>query len=180
MPFSKTFNAFTLRVVVPLDAAHAASFEYAKRITPAFGFTHVLRCLYFALAILYNGFPSGTTGVAQISFEELNTRLAHTILLHDLCWSTIPEGLTHHAHAMTFELHRGIMAYEHLLAATPDLDAQQLGDIVLMYVSAFFDVFGWDALGPGSFDLLLNRTTEQEIEREYPRGNSSSQVGTEA
>ncbi|KAJ6558832.1 hypothetical protein DFH09DRAFT_1485929 [Mycena vulgaris] len=188
----------TLRAAVPLDAAHAATFEYAKRITPAFGFTHVLRCLYFALAILYNGFPSGTPGVAQISFDELNTRLAHTILLHDLSWSTIPEGLTHPAHAMTFELHGGIMAYEHLLAAAPDLDAQQLGDIVqsivlhtsswasgtssanqiLMFISAFFDVFGWDALGPGSFDSLLNRTTVQEIEREFPRGNFSSQVGT--
>ncbi|KAJ6556876.1 hypothetical protein DFH09DRAFT_1317809 [Mycena vulgaris] len=95
----------TLRVAVPLDAAHAASFEYAKRITPAFGFTHVLRCLYFAFAILYNGFPSGTPG-----------------------------ELTHPAHAMTFELHGGIMAYEHLLAAAPDLDAQQLDDDIVQSI----------------------------------------------
>ncbi|KAJ7481891.1 hypothetical protein FB451DRAFT_1556064 [Mycena latifolia] len=211
MPFPKTFDAYvpsslpelfalaklkpdyvsfeTLRAV-PLDPAHAASFEYAKKITPHYGFLHSLRCYYFALTILYNGFPSETPGVPQITFEELNRRIYHTCILHDLGWTTTTEGREHPAHGMTFELHGGIMAYDHLHAAAPSLDAQQVGDIVqsivlhtsqwpsgtsstnktLMSLSAMLDIFGYDAQGPGSLDFLFNRKTVQEIEKEYPRG----------
>ncbi|KAJ6527622.1 hypothetical protein DFH09DRAFT_1186586 [Mycena vulgaris] len=216
MPFPKTFDAYvpsnlqelfalaklkpdyvsfeTLRAV-PLDPEHTASLEYAKKITPHSGFIHCIRCYYFALAILYNGFPSETPGVPQITFEELSRRLYHTCILHDLGWTTTPEGRAHPAHAMTFELYGGIMAYEHLHAAAPTLDAQQVGDIVqsivlhtsqwpsgtssstgiLMSLSALFDVCGYDAQGPGSFNFLLNRKTVQEIEKEYPRGNFASE-----
>ncbi|KAJ7616362.1 hypothetical protein DFH06DRAFT_110270 [Mycena polygramma] len=216
MPFPKTFDAYvpsnmqefftlakinpnyvpfeTLRAV-PLDSAHAASFEYAKKITPHEGFIHSIRSYYFALAILYNGFPSETPGVPQITFEELNRRIYHCCILHDLGWTTTAEGMAHPAHAMTFELHGGIMAYEHLHAAAPNLDAQQVGDIVqsvvlhtsqwdsgkssatqiLMSLGALFDVCGYDARGPGSFDFLLNRKTVQEIEKEYPRGDFAAE-----
>ncbi|KAF7342171.1 hypothetical protein MVEN_01804900 [Mycena venus] len=216
MPFPKTFDAyvpsnqqelFALAKIkpdyvpfeslrsIPLDPAHTASFEYAKKITPHEGFLHSIRCYYFALAILHNGFPSGTPGVPQITFEELNRRIYHTCILHDLGWTTTQEGRAHLAGAMTFELHGGIMAFEHLQAAAPELNAQQVGDIVqsivlhtsewpsgkssttktLMSLSAFFDVCGYDAKGPGSFDFLINRKTVQEIEKEYPRGKFASE-----
>ncbi|KAJ6481935.1 hypothetical protein C8R45DRAFT_1151140 [Mycena sanguinolenta] len=219
MPFPKTFDAYvpsntkelfglakfkpdyvsfeTLRSV-PLDPAHTASFEYAQKITPHEGFLHSIRCYYFALAMLHNGFPSQTPGVPQITFEELSRRLYHTCILHDVGWTTTAEGRGHPAAAMTFELHGGIMAYEHLQSAAPELNAQQVGDIVqsivlhtsewpsgkssatktLMSLSAFFDVCGYDAQGPGSFDPLINRKTVQEIEKEYPRGNFATE-GTE-
>ncbi|KAF7373931.1 hypothetical protein MSAN_00605500 [Mycena sanguinolenta] len=219
MPFPKTFDAYlpsnykelfglakfkpdyvpfeTLRAV-PLDPAHTASFEYAKKITPHEGFIHSIRCYYFALAILHNGFPSETPGVPQITFEELSRRVYHTCILHDLGWTTTAEGREHGAAAMTFELHGGIMAYEHLHAAAPDLNTQQVGDIVqsivlhtsewstgkssatkvLLCLSALFDVCGYDAQGPGSFNPLINRKTVQEIEKEYPRGDFATE-GTE-
>ncbi|KAF8145958.1 hypothetical protein K438DRAFT_1991232 [Mycena galopus ATCC 62051] len=216
MPFPKTFDAYlpsngkdlfdlakikpdyvpfeTLRSV-PLDPAHAASLEYARKITPHEGFLHSIRSYYFALAILHNGFPSETPGVPQITFEELNRRIYHTCILHDLGWTTTAEGHAHLAAAMTFELHGGIMAFEHLRAAAPELDAHQVGDIVqsivlhtsewptgkssatktLISLSALFDVCGYDAHGPGSFDFLINRKTVQEIEKEYPRGNFATE-----
>ncbi|KAJ7321826.1 hypothetical protein DFH08DRAFT_888694 [Mycena albidolilacea] len=178
----------TLRTI-PLDPEHTASFEYAKKITPHAGFIHSIRCYYFALAILRNGFPSGTPGVPQITFEELNRRLYHTCLLHDLGWTMTAEGREHPAHGMTFELHGGIMAYDHLHAAAPSLDAHQVGDIVqsivlhtlefpfgkssatgaLMFLSAWFDVCGYHEAGPGS--RFVNRRTVQEIEKECPRGS---------
>ncbi|KAJ7468934.1 hypothetical protein B0H11DRAFT_2283867 [Mycena galericulata] len=216
MPFPQTFDAYlpsntaqlfalakfnpayvpldTLRAV-PLEPAHTASFEYAKKITPPEGFLHSVRCYYFALALLHSGFPSATPGVPQITFEELNRRIYHTCILHDLGWTTTAEGRAHPAHAMTFELHGGIMAYEHLHAAAPALDAQQVGDIVqsivlhtsdwlsgkvsatklLMSLSAIFDVAGYDAYGPGSFDSFISRKTVQEIEKAYPRGNFAAE-----
>ncbi|KAJ6570880.1 hypothetical protein DFH09DRAFT_1362516 [Mycena vulgaris] len=185
----------TLRAV-PLDSAHAASFEYAQKIVPHFGFIHSIRAYYFALAMLYNGFPSGTPGVPQIAFEELNRRIYHACILHDLGWTNTTEGLDHPAHAMSFEFHGGIMAYDHLHAAAPALDAIQVGDIVqsiflhtsgwasgtssatgmLMYLSAFFDVGGYDALGPGSFNSTFSRKTVQEIEKHYPRADFGNQT----
>lgn len=126
-----TYVPFKTLQKVPIDsAAHAASFAYAQRLTPPGVFGHVIRCFYFAVALLYTGFPSGTTGVAQIGFEELTMRLYHSALLHDLAWSNTTEVINHPAHAMTFELQAGFMAYEHLHVAAPELDAFQVGDIV--------------------------------------------------
>ncbi|KAJ7182910.1 hypothetical protein C8R43DRAFT_968468 [Mycena crocata] len=89
---------------------------------------------------------------------------------------------------MTFELQGGIMAYDQLHRGAPNLTAVQVGDIVqsivlhtstwssgnssatgaLMFLSAFFDIFGYDSpLGP--FDALISRTTVQEVEKVYPR-----------
>ncbi|KAJ7303079.1 hypothetical protein DFH08DRAFT_986692 [Mycena albidolilacea] len=195
MPFPKTFDAYvpsnppdlfalanikpdyvsleTLRAV-SLDAAHAASYEYAKKITPHERSTHPTRCHYPALAIL---------------------GLYHTCILHDLGWSTTAEGTGHLAAAMTFELHGGIMAFEHLQTAAPELDAAQVGDIVqsivlhtsqwpsgqssatkaLISLSALLDVGGYDVLGPGSFNFLVNRKTVQEVEKDYPRGNFATE-----
>ncbi|KAJ7481937.1 hypothetical protein FB451DRAFT_1444720 [Mycena latifolia] len=196
--FTAGYVPFETLSAVPLDAAHVATYQFSKKITPHYAFLHAIRCFYFALALLYNGFPSGTPGVPQIAFEELAGRLYHASLLHDLGWSTTPEARAHPAHAMTFELHGGFMAYEHLHATAPALDAHQVGDIVesivlhtslwpsgnssatktLLTVSAFFDAAGYPGQVPGSFDRLFNRTTVQEIEQAYPRGEFALE-GTE-
>ncbi|KAJ7186604.1 hypothetical protein C8R46DRAFT_1341959 [Mycena filopes] len=187
VPF-KTLNA----VVIP-SAAQAASFAYAKKLTPPGVFGHVIRCFYFALALLYTGFPSGTPGVAQIEFDELALRLYHTTLLHDLGWSNTTVALDHPAHAMTFELHGAFMTYEHLHAAAPNLDPFQVGDIVesivfhtsqwssgnssanqiLMSLSALFDVGGFNGTGLAGLDFkqLFHPKTVHEIEEAYPRGD---------
>ncbi|KAJ6605226.1 hypothetical protein DFH09DRAFT_202373 [Mycena vulgaris] len=193
---------FEVLQAVPIDpAAHAASFAYAKRLTPPATFLHVLRCFYFALSLLYTGFPSGTPGVPQIAFEELTLRLYHTTLLHDLGWSNSSEVLDHPSHAMTFELVGGFLAYEHLHAAAPHLDAFQVGDVVesivlhtsqwpsgnssanqmLMSVSALFDVGGYNGTGVVGLDsrILWNPKTVAEIEKAYPRGNFFNEGLTE-
>ncbi|KAJ6577136.1 hypothetical protein B0H10DRAFT_2236107 [Mycena sp. CBHHK59/15] len=193
---------FEVLQAVPIDpAAHAASFAFAKRLTPPATFLHVLRCFYFAIALLYTGFPSGTPGVPQIAFEELTLRLYHTTLLHDLGWSNSSEVLDHPSHAMTFELVGGFLAYEHLHAAAPHLDAFQVGDVVesivlhtsqwpsgnssanqmLMSVSALFDLGGYNGTGVVGLDskLLWNPKTVAEIERAYPRGNFFNEGLTE-
>ncbi|KAJ6482460.1 hypothetical protein C8R45DRAFT_1001536 [Mycena sanguinolenta] len=189
-----TYVPFETLNAVPIDAAaQAASFAYAKRITPPGAFLHVIRCFYFALALLYTGFHSGTPGVPQIAFDELTLRLYHTTLLHDLGWSNTSEALNNPAHAMTFELHGAFMAYDHLHAAAPNLDAYQVGDIVqsivlhtslwpsgnssanqiLMSISALFDVGGYNGTGlPGlNFSSLWHPKTVEEIENAYPRGD---------
>ncbi|KAF7305460.1 hypothetical protein HMN09_00798700 [Mycena chlorophos] len=193
-----TYIPFETLKAVPLDAEHNASKIYAERLTPPRGFAHSNRAYYFSLAILANGYPSNTPGVAQISFEDLVRRLYHTCILHDVGWTTSSEGRTHPANAMSFELHGGIMAYEHLLRDAPTLDDKQRGDIVqsimlhtsmwpegvssttktLLSLSALFDLFGYDAQGPGSFDFLINRKTVQEIEKAFPRGELLAE-GTE-
>ncbi|KAJ6525520.1 hypothetical protein DFH09DRAFT_1416321 [Mycena vulgaris] len=193
---------FEVLQAVPIDpVAHAASFAYAKRLTPPATFLHVLRRFYFALSLLYTGSPSGTPGVPQIAFEELTLRLYHTILLHDLGWSNSSEVLDHPSHAMTFELVGGFLAYEHLHAAAPHLDAFQVGDVVesivlhtsqwpsgnssanqmLMSVSALFDVGGYNGTGVVGLDLriLWNPKTVAEIEKAYPRGNFFNEGLTE-
>ncbi|KAJ7186611.1 hypothetical protein C8R46DRAFT_1273334 [Mycena filopes] len=182
----------TLRAVaIPADA-QAATFAYAKRLTPPSVFTHVLRCFYFSLALLYSGFPSATPGVAQIEFNELALRVYHTSLLHDLGLSNSTEALTHPAHAMTFELHGAFMTYDHLHAAAPNLDPFQVGDIVesivlhtsqwpsgnssanqiLMSLSALFDVGGFNGTGIVrlNYTQLFHPQTVREIEEAYPRG----------
>ncbi|KAF7358004.1 hypothetical protein MVEN_00847400 [Mycena venus] len=128
-----------------------------------------------------------------IAFEELTLRLYHTCLLHDLGWTTTVEGLTHPAHAMTFELHDAFMVYEHLHAVAPAFDAEQVGDIVqsitlhtsqwssgnssatglLMALTVAFDAFGYDSPGPGglNYSLLFNTMTVQEIEEHCPRND---------
>ncbi|KAK7042175.1 hypothetical protein R3P38DRAFT_2888928 [Favolaschia claudopus] len=47
--------------------------------TPREGLLRSIRCYHFALAILYNSFPSETPGVSQITFEEPVRRLCHTL-----------------------------------------------------------------------------------------------------
>ncbi|KAF7307614.1 hypothetical protein MIND_00556600 [Mycena indigotica] len=194
-----TYVSFdTLQEAVPLDAEHASSFDYSKELVPHEGFIHSIRCFYFALGILYSGFPSNTPGVPQIATNELIQRLYHTALLHDLGWTDKPEGLNHPAHAMTFELHGGIMAFEHLQAQAPSLDAKQVADIVqsivlhtigpdwasgtssatamLMSLSAWFDVGGYDIEGPDSRDFMIHRETVREVEAAYPRGQFAAEA----
>ncbi|KAJ7166885.1 hypothetical protein C8R46DRAFT_1271965 [Mycena filopes] len=186
----------TLRAVAIDPAAQAASFAYAKKLSPPSVFNHLLRCFYFSLALLHTGFPSGTTGVAQIGFSELSLRLYHTTLLHDLGLSNSTVTTNHPAHAMSFEIHGAFMAYEHLHAAAPNLDADQVGDIaesialhtsqwafgnssatqVLMSVTSLFDVGGFNGTGIVGivgldFHSLFHPKTVAEIERAYPRGD---------
>ncbi|KAJ7443917.1 hypothetical protein B0H11DRAFT_2090201 [Mycena galericulata] len=175
---------------VPLDAAHRTSFALAEKITLPATFAHCSRVYFFGLAMLYNGFPSGTPDVLQITMEELSRRWYHCAILHDLGLTKDTEALAHPANAMSFELHGGFMAYEHLHAVDPTLDPVQVGDIVqgiVTHTSTFhsgkssavaillkmctgFDGLGYDAFGPGSLSFLQNRKTVQEIERAYPRG----------
>ncbi|KAJ7238220.1 hypothetical protein C8J57DRAFT_1566312 [Mycena rebaudengoi] len=216
MTFPKTFDAYvpsngadflalstfqaeyvpfpTLQAVTVSPASD--SFAYAKKIAPPGVFAHVLRCFYFALALLYTGFPSGTPGVAQIGFEELSLRLYHTSLLHDLALSNNTEVLVHPAHAMTFELQGAIMTYEHLHAAVSGLDPHQIGDIVqsivlhtsawasgnssanqiLLAISAGFDAGGFNGTGIVDYTRLWNPKTVAEIEKAYPYGDAHTEA----
>lgn len=147
MPFSKTFDAyvpsdgkefFQVAKFVPnyvplaelqavaLDDAHRASFALAEKVTPPATFAHCSRVYFFGLAMLYNGFPSESPGVPQISLEELVRRWYHCAMLHDLGLTKNAEALAHPANAMSFELHGGFMAYDHLHTADPTLDAVQV------------------------------------------------------
>jgi cyanamide hydratase family protein with HD domain len=211
MPFPKTFDAFVPSNVpdlfalakinpayisfdalsaIPLDDAHRAATKYTEKVLPKSAVDHSIRTYYFALAIMHNGFPSGTAGVPQITFEELQKRLYHAAVLHDLGWTAHPDTCTHPARTMSFELFGGIMAYEQLKYIDPALQADQVGDIVqsimvhtteytagqssavgaLLVLGAMFDVLGYDGLGPGALDFLLHRKTVQEIEKVFPRG----------
>jgi hypothetical protein len=215
MAFPKTFDAYvpsfgldflavssikptyvpfhTLQAVSIDPAAQAASFAYAKKLSSPALFAHLLRCFYFGLALLHTGFPSGTPGVPQIGFEELSLRFYHTTLLHDLGWSNATAAVDHPAAPMTFELHGGIMAYEHLHTAAPNLDRYQVSDIVqsivlhtsqwpsgnssatqsLMGISALFDVGGYNGTGLAGvgWDLLFHPKTVADIEKAYPRAD---------
>ncbi|KAJ7054505.1 hypothetical protein C8F01DRAFT_1163627 [Mycena amicta] len=192
--FTAAYVPFEVLRAVPVNsAAQAATLAYSKRLTPLSVLYHSLRCFYFALALLHTGFPSGTPGMAQIGFEELSTRLYYTTLLHDLAWGNTTETTEHPAHAMSFELHGGIMAYEHLHVAAPALDDYQVGDIVqsivlhtsqwpsgnssalqfLMSATALFDIGGYNGTGVVGLNdtLLFHPKTVQEIEQAYPRGD---------
>jgi cyanamide hydratase family protein with HD domain len=180
---------------IPLDDAHVAATRYTEKHLPNSAFAHCLRTYYFALAILHNGFPSETPGTPQIAFEELHKRLYYACVMHDLGWTTHPDGLDHPAHAMSFELFGGIMAYDCLHAVDPALDAHQVGDIVqsimlhtteytagkssavatLLILGASFDVMGYDAFGPETFNYV-HRKTVQEIEKAFPRGTFLADV----
>ncbi|KAF8168801.1 hypothetical protein K438DRAFT_1983661 [Mycena galopus ATCC 62051] len=112
------YISFDALRAVPLDDAHVAATTYAEKHLPNSAFAHSLRTYYFALAILHNGFPSETPGTPQITFEELQKRLYYACVMHDLGWTTHPgpDGVDHPAHAMSFELFGGIMAYDCLHA----------------------------------------------------------------
>ncbi|KAJ7677131.1 hypothetical protein DFH06DRAFT_618998 [Mycena polygramma] len=189
-----TYVPFATLQAVPIDAvAQTASFDYSKRLTPPATFAHVLRCFYFALALLYTGFPSGTPGTPQIAFEELTLRFYTTSLLHDIAWSNLTEVTQHPTHAMSFEIHGGIMVYEHLESAAPTLDAVQVADIVesivlhtsqwssgnssanqlLMALTVLFDAGGYNgtAVGGLNFTRFWHPQTVAEIEKAYPRAD---------
>ncbi|KAJ7853388.1 hypothetical protein B0H13DRAFT_1904116 [Mycena leptocephala] len=187
--FTPTYVPFsTLRAVAIDPVAQATSF--AVQPPPP-----VL--LLFARAAAH-GLPLRHARGAAITSAELALRVYHTSLLHDVGFSALPEATTHPTHTMTFELHGGFMAYEHLRAAAPALDADQLGDIVqsivlhtsqwpfgnssatqmLMSISSWFDVGGYNGAGLGGVDfkLLFDPGTVREIEEAYPRGNMYNTV----
>ncbi|KAK7057865.1 hypothetical protein R3P38DRAFT_3304241 [Favolaschia claudopus] len=192
--FTPTYVPFETLRAVPIDpVAEAASYAFAKKTSTQSVFFHVIRCFYFALALLSTGFPSGTPGVPQIAFDELSLRLYYTTLLHDIGWSNSTQILNHPAHAMSFELHGAFVAFEHLQTTSPNLDAVQLADIVhgivlhtsqwpsgnssanqmLMFLSASFDVGGYNGTNLIGADTtkLWHPKTVAEIEKAYPRGD---------
>ncbi|KAA1473894.1 hypothetical protein DENSPDRAFT_882364 [Dentipellis sp. KUC8613] len=191
-----TYIPLSILQSITLDVTHLASRSYAASVTEPSMYAHAERCYLFALAILANGFPSGTVGVLQIPFSELHARLFHTTLLHDLGLTHAPEALEHPAHAMSFELHGGMLAYEHLRRVDTHIAPERLGDVVqsimthtlalphgkttavgmLLQLSALFDMLGYDAVGPGSFASLISRKTVREVLKVYPRGNQSGQM----
>ncbi|KAJ7847814.1 hypothetical protein B0H14DRAFT_2510336 [Mycena olivaceomarginata] len=191
-----SFDAFRS---VPIDDAHKAATAYTQKHLATSAFNHSLRTYYFALAIMHNGFPSGTPGVPQITFEELQKRLYHACVMHILGWTSHPDGLNHPARKMSFEILGGIMAYDFLHTVDPTLDAEQVGDIVqsimlhtteytagqssavgtLVTLGTSFDAMGYDAFGPGTLSYV-HRKTVQEIEKQFPRGtffNDASEIG---
>ncbi|KAJ7617225.1 hypothetical protein FB45DRAFT_1104466 [Roridomyces roridus] len=193
-PHYVPFN--TLNASFIPDLAQQASFTYAKRFTPPTVFLHCLRVFYFGLAMLYNGFPSQTPGVAQISFNELSSRFYHAAVLHDIAWSSDPIVTADPAHGMTFEMQGAFMSYAHLHLTAPAYTAEQVGDIaesitlhtstwaggnssatqILLAIAVDFDAVGYDAFGPGSLDFLVNRTTVAEIEAQFPRGDLAAEI----
>ncbi|KAJ7321865.1 hypothetical protein DFH08DRAFT_818242 [Mycena albidolilacea] len=159
---------------VPINDAHKAATAYTEKHLATSAFDHSLRTYYFALAIMHNGFPSGTPGVPQITFEELQKRLYHACVMHDLGWTSHPDGLSHPARKMSFEIFGGIMAYDFLHASimlhTTEYTAGQSSAVgTLVTLGASFDVMGYDAFGSGTFNYV-HRKTVQEIEKQFPRG----------
>ncbi|KAF5364962.1 hypothetical protein D9758_008150 [Tetrapyrgos nigripes] len=179
-----------------LEKEYKPSSDFAEKLETKLIFDHSLRMYYFSLLILHSGFPSGTPGVPQITREELFKRVFLASILHDLALSNDDFVLKHPAHAMSFELQGGIMAYEHLLKTYPSkLDAGEVGDVAqgimlhtinsnftngvasaanfLVAQTAVFDLGGYGSLSPDlakMFGALLSRDSVREIETAYPRG----------
>ncbi|KAF7439920.1 hypothetical protein PC9H_000257 [Pleurotus ostreatus] len=191
-PAYTPFNDIRLKTLTP---AQQSSFDLAQKITVPGMFHHSIRCFYFSLLMLRNGFPSNTPGVPQISSEELVNRVFHACILHDLGMTQHSSALSHPACGMSFELHGGIMAYEHLKDMEPKLLPEQLGDIVqgimlhtipfttgrssatgfLVQLSAFFDLQGYQGLGT-SLAHVFDKQTVREIEKKYPRGSLVTEI----
>ncbi|KAJ4474483.1 hypothetical protein J3R30DRAFT_683929 [Lentinula aciculospora] len=178
------------------------SYKYAKKLYSQTILDHCLRCYYLSLAILRN-FPSNTPSIPQISRDELIQRVYLTCILHDVGLSLHETVTIHPAHDMTFEFHGGIMVYEHLRAdyvAGLRPNDSQIADItqsimlhtipfqtgmssatgMLMYVSALFDILGYDAAAPNLIERAVHRDTVREINETFARDNmtlfSDSQV----
>ncbi|KAJ7581726.1 hypothetical protein C8J56DRAFT_1029246 [Mycena floridula] len=181
-----------------LERAFESTYLYSKRMTTPETFRHSQRLIHYGLALLHAGFPQNTPGVAQISSAELSKRFYLAAIMHDLAITTDHEALSHPAHAMSFELHGAIMAYDHLHQTHPELDAVQVGDVAqsialhtidfpmgtssatawLLQNSAIIDIVGYDAFGPGSLDTLWNKETIAEIEQAFPRGSFREEFNT--
>ncbi|KAJ7026546.1 hypothetical protein C8F04DRAFT_1267915 [Mycena alexandri] len=107
--FAPTYAPFKTFQAVAIDpAAQAATFAYAKRLSSPAVLAHVMRCFYFALALLYTGFPSrtpverhGGSGKVKVvdhpahamTFELygafiFNGDIVETTVLHSLQWSS--------------------------------------------------------------------------------------------
>ncbi|KAJ7312847.1 hypothetical protein DFH08DRAFT_821694 [Mycena albidolilacea] len=93
----------------------------------------------------------------EIGFKELSLHLYHTTLLHDLGLLSSTEFLDHPGHVMPFELHDGCMAYKQLHTVAPDLNADQVGNIVQ---SIMLHTLQWSSV-----------KTIEEIEKAYPQGD---------
>ncbi|KAE9388353.1 hypothetical protein BT96DRAFT_927148 [Gymnopus androsaceus JB14] len=167
------------------------SYELAKKLTSESIFNHSLRMYYYSLAILHSGFPSKTPSVPQIAREEVFKRVYLGTVLHDLGLSTNEEVTTHPSHEMTFEFTGGIIAFEHLVQTYgPLLNASEIGDVtqsimlhtnpfnagmssataMLVQLSAFFDLGGYDAFGrPELLDCMLHADTVKEIQDAIPK-----------
>ncbi|KAF5332323.1 hypothetical protein D9758_016124 [Tetrapyrgos nigripes] len=180
-----------------IEKAYKPSSDLAEKLETKPIFDHSLRMYYFSLLILHSGFPSGTPGVPQITREELFKRVFLTCILHDITFNANDDFvLKHPAHAMSFELQGGIIAYEHLLETYPsELDAAEIGDVAqgimlhtlnsnftngvasaanfLVAQTVIFDSGGYGSFSPDFaklFATTLSRDSVREIETAYPHG----------
>ncbi|KAJ7847804.1 hypothetical protein B0H14DRAFT_3674664 [Mycena olivaceomarginata] len=116
---------------VPIDDAHKAATAYTENHLATSAFDHSLRTYYFALAVMHNGFSfRNSWGCPRSPLKSSRRGLYHACVMHDLGWTSHPDGLNHPARKMSFEIFGGIMAYDFLRAVDPTLDAEQVGDIV--------------------------------------------------
>ncbi|KAJ7321877.1 hypothetical protein DFH08DRAFT_818253 [Mycena albidolilacea] len=87
-------------------------------------------------------------------------------------WTSHPDGLNHPAHKMSFKMFGRIMSniVQSIMLHTTKYTASQSSAVVtLMTLGASFDVMGYDAFGPGTFNYI-HRKTVQEIEKQFPCG----------
>ncbi|KAJ3887467.1 hypothetical protein GG344DRAFT_68800 [Lentinula edodes] len=175
------------------------SYLHAQKLCSKMILDHSLRCYYFALAILQS-FPSKTPSIPQISRDELIGRVYLACILHDLGLSSHEEAIAHPTRDMTFEIHGGILAYEHLRAEyAPDLhlNNSQIADVaqsimlhtisfqtglssaagMLLYVSAFIDVVGYEAAPPNTKERAITYDTVREIEEAFPLDGMTLRFG---
>lgn len=175
------------------------SYLHAQKLCSKMILNHSLRCYYLALAILQS-FPSKTPSIPQISRDELIGRVYLACILHDLGLSSHEEAIAHPTRDMTFEIHGGILAYEHLRAEyAPDLQLNnsQIADVaqsimlhtvsfqtglssaagMLLYVSAFIDVVGYDAAPPNTKEHAITHDTVREIEKAFPLDGMTLRFG---
>jgi hypothetical protein len=188
VPFA-TLNAPFLK----LETKYSATSAYIRKINSVAVLNHSIRCFHYAVALLYSNFPSKGSNATQIATDELLERLYLAALLHDVAITTNDtDVLNHPAHAMSFELHGGILAYEHLRHEYPQLAAEKLGDVVqgimlhtttfgkgtssaaafLLQTSTVLDIFGFHVFGRDSLTALWAKATVGEIEQHYPRGET--------
>jgi hypothetical protein len=175
----------------PLDEKYNLSHQYVTQVNSPSILNHNLRMICYSFGLLLSGFPSKPSfGSTQIPTEVLTERIYLSSMLHDLGVSKDPVTLEHPAHTMTFELFGGFLAYDHLHAIKyPSVDNAFIGDVVqstllhtsifdtgnssaaamLLHLSAFLDILGWEAFGPDVFPRFWNNQTIAQIEEAFPR-----------
>ncbi|KAJ7057257.1 hypothetical protein C8F01DRAFT_1257172 [Mycena amicta] len=185
MALPETFDAYptyvpfdTLHRAVPLDSEHTASFEHSKNLVPHEGFIHSIRCFYFALGILYSGFPSKTAGVPQIPAAEL---VADSIIP---LFFTISGGPTRKKASHTLRMRCRLNSWRDYGVRAPTCPRTLLGrkagrryrqSIMLHTIAP-----EWPSGTSSATAMLMSLSAwfdvdVREIEKEYPRGDFAAE-----